>query len=208
MEVHFCFLVCVRLLCESDIATPMAWLRETCLKTGIIFAIPFADNSGKDITQLTFKACHFLLLMNTLWYCFLKKIMVEAELSHSLTQKCQKCLVSEPTNVTMWAWHSQSMIVCCSLLTPYLHWREEAPYWKRHCSSASYTCPGATVGYRKSCFRGSLSRHVPRPELSKKQTFNGIGFSTEVSSVSNKRKKVLWQNLTWKGKERHIVNGN
>ncbi len=83
----------------------------------------------------------------------------------------------------------QSMIVSCSLLTPYLHWREEAPYWKRHCSSASYTCPGATVGYRKSRFRGSLSRHVPRPELSKKQTFNGIDFSTEVSSVSNKRKK-------------------
>lgn len=59
-------------------------------------------------------------------------------------------------------------------LTPYLHWREEAPYWKRHCSSASYTCPGATVGYRKSRFRGSLSRHVPRPELSKKQTYNRI----------------------------------
>lgn len=62
----------------------------------------------------------------------------------------------------------------CWFLTPYLHWREEAPYWKRHCSSASYTCPGATVGYRKSRFRGSLSRHVPRPELSKKQTYNSI----------------------------------
>lgn len=62
----------------------------------------------------------------------------------------------------------------CWILTPYLHWREEAPYWKRHCSSASYTCPGDTVGYRKSRFRGSLSRHVPRPELSKKQTYNRI----------------------------------
>lgn len=32
------------------------------------------------------------------------------------------------------------------LSTPYLHWRDLTPYWKRHCSSASYAWPGATVG--------------------------------------------------------------
>lgn len=49
--------------------------------------------------------------------------------------------------------------------TPYLHWRDFTPYWKRHCSSASYAWPGAVVGYTKSCFGGTLFRHEPRPEL-------------------------------------------
>lgn len=82
----------------------------------------------------------------------------------------------------------------CWFLTPYLHWREEAPYWKRHCSSASYTCPGATVGYRKSRFKGSLSRHVPRPELSKKQTYNSI-----VSCNNKNLCSLAWSaGLDWK----------
>lgn len=96
-----------------------------------------------------------------------------------------RCLWTHRPHVCIWKcdWNEKHMTgvslrMCerkrCWFLTPYLHWREEAPYWKRHCSSASYTCPGATVGYRKSRFRGSLSRHVPRPELSKKQTYNRI----------------------------------
>lgn len=94
---------------------------------------------------------------------------------------CDKCNVKSCSNENMaricldW-WEDYKWLSRRKrwFLTPYLHWREEAPYWKRHCSSASYTCPGATVGYRKSRFRGSLSRHVPRPELSKKQTYNRI----------------------------------
>lgn len=39
---------------QSDTATlsqPMAWDWETCLKTSIIFVIPFGDTSGKNTTH-------------------------------------------------------------------------------------------------------------------------------------------------------------
>lgn len=49
--------------------------------------------------------------------------------------------------------------------TPYLHWRDFTPYWKRHCSSASYTWPGAVVGYTNSSLGGTLFRQEPIPEL-------------------------------------------